>query len=64
MTVEQLIELLQREYPQALVQIEVTGIPKRLAWNPFRECLVLDPYHVQRDGRLGIATILCAQHDC
>jgi len=64
MTVEQLIELLQREYPQAKVLVEKSGPDVRTPWDPFRACFVLDPYHVQGNSRLGVVTLLCDQHDC
>ena len=64
MTVERLIELLEKEYAQAQVLIKANieaGIPH---WDRFHECFVFDPYHVQPNSRAGTVTILCDQHDC
>jgi len=63
MTVEQLVDLLEREYPQASVNIEVTVPGGRARWDGFRGCFVLDPYRLRSHSRTGVVSILCDRHD-
>lgn len=64
MTVEQVIERLQREYPQSRVMVEVTGSQGRAHWDDCRGSFVLNPYDVRPDSRNGLVIILCDQADC
>jgi len=64
MTVEQLIELLQREYPQALVSI---AVPKPISFSPRSQRGKYDLLCVSGIGivpRTGAVHIICDGHDC
>jgi len=64
MTVERLIELLQEQYPQALVLIE-SDMAIRLSPYPVpEECCVLEPYRLRPLNRDGRVYIICEHHDC
>ncbi len=64
MTVEQMIELLEREYPQALVLIEPQGDGFIYSWNPIRDCALFHPHRIQTDNRNDVAIIHCDRPDC
>ena len=64
MTVERLIELLQREYPQALVSI---AAPKPMSFSPPSQRQKHDLLCVSGIGivpRTGAVHIICERHDC
>jgi len=64
MTVERLVELLQREYPQALVSI---AAPKSASYNSCRRLSkydLLEPYGIGIVPRTGAVHIICERHDC
>lgn len=63
MTVERLIEFLERQYPQALVKIEVTGNNFITSWNPLDDRVLLDAYGVESHRRTGHVHILCDSPD-
>ena len=64
MTVEQLIELLQEQYPQALVYAENAGPDPIISAYPPDDCSVLEPYDVRTERRSGAVYIVCEHHDC
>jgi len=64
MTVEQLIELLEREYPQALVSI---AAPKSASYKSCRRLGkydLLEPCGIGIVPRTGAVHIICDRHDC
>lgn len=63
MTVEELIELLQREYPQALIFIERGTLRYRSSRSSSR-CSMLAPHVVRATPKNGRVYIICDQHDC
>ena len=64
MTVEQLIEMLERQYPQVLVKIEVTGSTWVISYKPLDACALLEPWTIETDNRTGVAIIYCDRSDC
>lgn len=64
MTVERFVELLQREYPQALVQIEISRAALARTWEPRKKRDLLCPFAIRTNGRTGTVHILCDRQDC
>jgi len=64
MTVERLIELLEREYPLALVSI---AAPKLISFSPRSQRGKYDLLCISGIGivpRTGAVHIMCERHDC